>query len=104
MTDKLDSGHLLVMNAHHILTNFQILLVDLFLELVEVGHGASLEGWFDAASRKIRRTSSMSNRRTPKTSSVLNPERAKENKTKVEALKIIPIFMHCHLIFRMFQN
>ena len=43
MPDKLDGGHLLVVDAHHALANLQVLLVHLLLELVEVGHGARLE-------------------------------------------------------------
>ena len=43
MPDKLDGGHLLVVDAHHALAHLQELLVHLLLELVEVGHGARLE-------------------------------------------------------------
>ena len=50
VTHVLDSGHLLVVDAHNVLPNLQVLLVHLLLELVVVTDGAGLEGWLGPGS------------------------------------------------------
>ena len=63
MADIADCGHLLVVDAHHVLANLQVLLVHLLLELVVVAHRVGLEGRLGCQWLSVR--PDLSDRGTP---------------------------------------
>ena len=58
----LDSRHFFVVDAHHILPDFQIFLINFLLEFIIDRHCAGLETWFHSIIGEIR---ALSYRGTP---------------------------------------